>query len=99
MGRTTATATIIGANGAREYEFLVDTGSTHIGLPQHEIDELELSPVPNGVLQVLTATGIVEKAVILGHWRNRRARIRNDDNRSADTADWLSSARKPEIPA
>ncbi len=61
MGRTTAMATIIGSSEAREYEFLVDTGSTHIGLPQQEIDELELSPVPNGVLQVLTATGIVER--------------------------------------
>lgn len=61
MGRTTVTATIIGANEAREYEFLVDTGSTHIGLPQQDIDELDLSPIPNGVLQVLTANGIVER--------------------------------------
>ncbi len=61
MGRTTAIATIIGANEAREYEFLVDTGSVHIGLSQEDIDELELSPVPNGVLQVPTATGIVER--------------------------------------
>ncbi len=61
MGRTTAIATIIGGNEAREYEFLVDTGSTHIGLLRQDIDELELSPVPNGVLQVLTATGIVER--------------------------------------
>ena len=61
MGRTIATATIIGANEAREYEFLVDTGSTHIGLPQRDIDELDLSPIPNGVLQVLTANGIVER--------------------------------------
>ncbi len=61
MGRTTAMATIIGASEVREYESLVDTGSTHIGLPRREIDELQLSPVPNGILQVLTATGIVER--------------------------------------
>ena len=60
MGRTTAIATIIGANETREYEFLVDAGSTHVGLPQQEIEELGLSSVPNGVLQVLTAAGIVE---------------------------------------
>ena len=46
MGRTTAMATIIGASEVREYEFLVDTGSTHIGLPRREIDELQLSPSP-----------------------------------------------------
>ena len=61
MGRTTAIATIIGASESREYEFLVDTGSTHIGIPEQEIEELGLSPVPNGILQVLTATGIVER--------------------------------------
>ena len=61
MGRTYAPATIIGADSTREYEFLVDTGSTRIGLPQREIDELGLRPIPeNGVLQVRTAVGIVE---------------------------------------
>ena len=99
MGRTTATATIIGATGEREYEFLVDTGSTHIGLPQREIDELELSPVPNGVLQVLTATGIVERQSYWAIGEIDGRGIRNDDNRSADTADWLSSSGKPAIPS
>ncbi len=61
MGRTYATAMIIGANSTREYEFLVDTGATHIGLPQGEIDELGLEPIPqNGILQVRTAVGVVE---------------------------------------
>ena len=61
MGRTYATATIIGDNDSREYEFLVDTGSSLIGLPQAEIDGMGLTPVPNGTLEVLTATGIVER--------------------------------------
>ena len=60
MGRTLATATIIGATTVREYEFLVDTGSTHVGLPQREIDELGLEPVPGEILEVMTATGLVE---------------------------------------
>ncbi len=61
MGRTFATATIIGETGTREYEFLVDTGATHIGLPQNELDELGLSPIPNGVISVRTANGIIEQ--------------------------------------
>ena len=61
MGRTFATATIIGAAERREYEFLVDTGATHIGLPQSELDELGLSPIPNGVISVRTANGIIEQ--------------------------------------
>ena len=61
MGRTYATAMIIGADSTREYNFLVDTGATHIGLPQREIDDLGLEPIPqNGVLQVRTAVGVVE---------------------------------------
>ncbi|MCE2457287.1 MAG: aspartyl protease family protein [Dehalococcoidia bacterium] len=61
MGRTFATTTIIGAAETREYEFLVDTGATHIGLPQEELDELDLSPIPNGVISVRTANGIIEQ--------------------------------------
>ena len=61
MGRTIATATIIGATETREYEFLVDTGATYIGLPQDEMDELGLTPIPNGVISVRTANGIIEQ--------------------------------------
>ena len=61
MGRTFATATIIGAAETREYEFWVETGATHIGLPQEELDELDLSPIPNGVISVRTANGIIEQ--------------------------------------
>lgn len=61
MGRTYATATIIGATETREYEFLVDTGATHVGLPQDDMDELGLAPIPNGVISVRTANGIIEQ--------------------------------------
>ena len=61
MGRTYATATIIGAADTREYEFLIDTGATHVGLPQNEMEELGLAPIPNGVISVRTANGIIEQ--------------------------------------
>ena len=61
MGRTFATATISGSHETREYEFLVDTGATHIGLPQDEIDELGITPIPDGVISVRTANGIIEQ--------------------------------------
>ena len=61
MGRTCAPAAIIGADATCECEFLVDSGSTHIGLPKRGIDELSLRPIPeNGVLQVRAAAGVVE---------------------------------------
>ena len=61
MGRTYATATIIGDADTREYEFLIDTGATHVGLPQNEMEELGLAPIPNGVISVRTANGIIEQ--------------------------------------
>ena len=63
MGRTLATATIIGATASREYEFLVDTGSTFVGLPQREIDDLGLTPVLYGVRETLTQTGVIEQQI------------------------------------
>ena len=61
MGRTFATAMIIGTTETREYEFLVDTGATHVGLPENEMEELGLAPIPNGVISVRTANGIIEQ--------------------------------------
>ncbi len=61
MGRTFAKATLAGADKDREYEFMVDTGSTYVGLPQSEIDELGLQEIPNGVEATLTANGVVER--------------------------------------
>ena len=63
MGRTMATATIIGATETREYEFLVDTGSTFVGLPQSEIEELGLVAVPYGTRETLTQTGVIEQQI------------------------------------
>jgi len=60
MGRTLVTATIIGPNTTKEYSFLVDTGSSYVGLPMVEIQELGLAPIPNGKMQFVTATGLVE---------------------------------------
>ena len=61
MGRTEVNAVIIGPRGEREFTFLVDTGSTIVGLPQADIEDLELTPIPNGRVRVRTATGIVER--------------------------------------
>ena len=60
MGRTFVEATITGPNLTREYNFLVDTGSSLIGLPIQEIQALGLIPIPNGKLEFVTATGVVE---------------------------------------
>ncbi len=61
MGRTVATATIVGSTASREYEFVVDTGSTYVGLPQSEIDHLGLEAIPHGLREILTANGIIER--------------------------------------
>ena len=58
MGRTTVNATLVGEKTRKEYEFLADTGATHVGLPAEEIDRLGLAPIPNGRIRVLTATGV-----------------------------------------
>jgi predicted aspartyl protease len=60
MGRTFVTATINGPKATKEYSFLVDTGSSYVGLPMVEIQELGLTPIPNGKMQFVTATGVVE---------------------------------------
>ena len=61
MGRVFATATIFGSDDRRSYEFLVDTGATHVGLPQEEIDELRLVEIPNGAMLLQTANGVVRR--------------------------------------
>lgn len=60
MGRTFVTANIIGPNTTKEYSFLVDTGSSYVGLPMVEIQELGLRPIRNGSMEFVTATGVVE---------------------------------------
>ena len=40
MGITEVQATIMGERDTREYTFIVDTGSTYIGLPLDEIEAI-----------------------------------------------------------
>ena len=60
MGRTFVHATITGPKATKEYEFLVDTGATMMGLPIQDIEDLGLAPVPSGKRRFVTATGVVE---------------------------------------
>ena len=43
MGVTTVQARVFGEGETRQYEFMVDTGSTFLALPQEEIDALGLA--------------------------------------------------------
>ena len=61
MGRTLVTATINGPKATKAYSFLVDTGSTLMGLPLEEIQALGLVPIPRGTRRFMTATGVVER--------------------------------------
>ncbi|MFQ6027603.1 MAG: aspartyl protease family protein [Dehalococcoidia bacterium] len=69
MGSTQVTATINGPSATRDYRFLVDTGATFLGLPLEDIQELGLTPVPDGRRSFVTATGPVEldTYVVIGH--------------------------------
>ena len=61
MGKTYARASINGRAFRWDLTFLVDTGSTWIGLPQIYIDALGLEPIPNAVVPIETGNGVVEK--------------------------------------
>lgn len=61
MGRTFVNATVIGQRATRDYSFMIDTGSTYMGLPIEEIEELGLTMIPDGKIEVLTPTGIIEQ--------------------------------------
>ncbi len=65
MGRTFVNATVIGQRSTKDYRFLVDTGSTYMGLPIEEIEELGLTMIPDGRIEVLTPTGIIEQGCYL----------------------------------
>ena len=67
MGRTLVTATLVGERKSKEYDFMVDTVATHVGLPTEEIEELVLKPIRKGRIRVLTATGVVEHATYSAH--------------------------------
>ena len=60
MGRTTVEAFVIGENGTRRFEFLVDTGSTFVGLPKEDIEALGLYKFPGGRFRLMTGMGVME---------------------------------------
>ena len=59
MGVTIVPARIIGEAETRDYNFMIDTGSTYVGLPLEEIKTLELRP-SGGRVRLMSATGMVE---------------------------------------
>ena len=60
MGKVMVRASAIGPNGTRLFDFLVDTGSTFVGLPMSDIEALGLPMVHDGRHETRTATGVVE---------------------------------------
>ena len=61
MGRITVQALAIGENGTRSFSFLVENGSTYVGLPMEDIKALGLPIIHGGQREVLTDAGIVEQ--------------------------------------
>ena len=72
MGITQVQASVFGDRETREYEFVVDTGSTYLALPPEEIEALGLRRT-NGTVRLMGATGMVDVATyfasgeLLGH--------------------------------
>ncbi len=60
MGRTTVEAVVTGENGTRRFGFLVDTGSTFVGLPLEDIKALGLPKFPGGRFRLITGMGVLE---------------------------------------
>ena len=60
MGVTQVRATIFGEMAAREYTFMVDTGSTYLALPLEEIEALGLVGGDWGTVKLVSATGLVD---------------------------------------
>ena len=60
MGVTQVQATIFGEKEAREYTFMVDTGSTYLALPLEEIEALGLEGGEWGTVRFVSATGLVD---------------------------------------
>ena len=61
MGVTYARGNIVGRSETREYDFLVDTGSTWMTLPLAEITGLELEEIIGGVVAIETPTEIIHR--------------------------------------
>ena len=64
MGVTYAKGSITGKSQTPEYDFLVDTGATRVGIPQSGIDVLELDTVPNASAALTTADGTIRQMPI-----------------------------------
>ena len=63
----TPEAVIAGKSENREYDFLVDTGATWVGIPQNDIDALGLETVPNASAALMTADGeVVNTPIYVG---------------------------------
>ena len=59
MGVTMVDARVFGELETRDYEFMVDTGSTYLALPQDEIDALGIADT-GGTVRLMSATGWVD---------------------------------------
>ena len=59
MGITQVQASVFGDLETREYEFMVDIGSTYLALPPEEIEALALRRT-NGTVKLMSATGMVD---------------------------------------
>ena len=64
MGITYAKGSITGKTETRDYDFLVDTGATWVGIPQDDIDALALDAVPNATAALMTADGSMVRSPI-----------------------------------
>ena len=64
MGVTYAKGSITGRGEVREFDFLVDTGATWVGIPQADIDALGLETVPNASAALMTADGTINRTPI-----------------------------------
>ena len=64
MGVTYARGSITGQDEVREYDFLVDTGATWVGIPQADIDALGLDTVPNAGADLMMADGTISHTPI-----------------------------------
>ena len=64
MGVTYARGSIAGQSETREYDFLVDTRATWVGISQADIEALELDTVPNSSTALMTADGSIRNTPI-----------------------------------
>ena len=57
MGIAYASGSSAGRDEVREFDFLIDTGATWLGLPQADIDALGLDTVPDHSITLMTGDG------------------------------------------